>query len=181
MRMEIDTLMSEHQRIRAMMKHFLRQLDQFGRAERPDYDILNGSIAYCSEYLDRWHHPKEDALLELLSSRLPSVKLQMDELTEQHEHLATSTQEIIRIFTDVVDRGGIYVRDDLVRQGRSMCAAYEDHLAWEEEHFFPVAERKLTQEDWSAFAEQFEVVSDPLATNPVDRRYSVLFSAISGD
>lgn len=59
-----------------------------------------------------------------------------------------------------------------------MCSFYDEHLAWEEENFFPTAERTLLQDDWNRVAEDFKAV-DPLDSNPVDDHYRALFLAIS--
>lgn len=177
----LDVLLEEHERIRAILLQFEAQLDRFEGAERPDYDILNGSIAYCAEYLDKWHHPKEDAVLELLIHRSPNIAESMKELSDQHHALSIITKDVTHLFLNVSEREGIYLRDDLVSRGRNMCSAYRDHLAWEETNFFPVAREVLLKIDWDTIALRFEGVNDPLSANPVDKRYTVLFSAISED
>ena len=174
----LNALLQEHGHIRAMLVHFRRQLGLFERNEAPDYDILNGSIAYCREYLDKWHHPKEEALLERLLRHNRDALSPAEELTRQHEALAEATEDITRIFVDVVDRGGIYLREDLVRRGLSMCSFYDEHLAWEEANFFPAAERTLLQDDWNEVAENFKA-ADPLDSSPIDNHYHALFLAIS--
>ena len=174
----LNTLLHEHSRIRAMLDHFRRQLVLFERNEGPDYDILNGSIAYCREYLDQWHHPKEEALLKLLRRRDPSALGSMDELTAQHETLAEATKYITNVFRDVVEGGGIYLREELVRRGLSMCTCYDQHLEWEEANFFPVVERTLLDDDWKKVGEEFKAV-DPLDSSSVDDHYRALFLAIS--
>lgn len=175
----IDILLKEHERIRSMLMQFEYQLDRFEGAERPDYDILNGSISYCAEYLDKWHHPKEDAVLELLIQRSPEFSESMKELSDQHHALSIITNEITHVFSDISEREGIYLREDLVSRGRHMCSAYRDHLSWEETNFFPIARDLLSKEDLAAVALRFEGVDDPLSSHPVDKRYTVLFAAIS--
>ena len=60
-----------------------------------------------------------------------------------------------------------------------LLAAYRAHLEWEETHFFPAAEAALTAADWQAVSARFAAPDDPLAANPVDKRYSALFRAIA--
>ncbi len=174
----LNMLMQEHARIRAMLTQFRRQLERFQRDESPDYDILDGSIAYCSDFLDQYHHPKEDALLELLRKRKADMMMGMDELTRQHETLAETTKEITQIFADVSKRGGVYLREDLLTRGLSLCSLYDDHLQWEETNFFPALERDLMSADWNVVADKFKA-TDPLASHPIDNRYQLLFLAIA--
>jgi hemerythrin-like domain-containing protein len=102
----------------------------------------------------------------------------MDDLTAQHDTLAEATKSITNVFRDVVEGGGIYLREELVRDGRSMCTCYYQHLEWEEANFFPVLERTLFDEDWNKIEEDFKAV-DPLDSSPVDDHYRALFLAIS--
>jgi hemerythrin-like domain-containing protein len=171
-------LETEHGRIRAMLTQFETQLDLFERAEQPDYEILGGSVAYCREYLDCWHHAREDALLERLRERNPQAAHQCAELEAQHAGLADVTHELVTLF-EAVREGATVEREGLVRRARNLAGAYHLHLAWEEAHFFPAVEKALRPEDWAAIDARFAAADDPLATNPVDERYRPLFGAIA--
>lgn len=173
----IQQLTDEHGRIRGMLSCFEAQLELFEQAEQPDYEILEGSIAYCQEYLDRWHHPREDALLDLLQRRAPPEARACADLEGQHSRLARTTGEVVTIF-EAVERGAEYPRARLVETGRVLVDDYRRHLDWEEAHFFPALRGHLLPEDWQEIAPLFADASDPLTQNPIDQRYRVLFSAL---
>lgn len=135
----IQQLTDEHGRIRGMLSCFEAQLDRFERAERPDYEILEGSIAYCQEYLDRWHHPREDALLELLQRRAPREGRACADLEDQHLRLARTTGEVVKVFEEV-ERDAEYSRARLVEMGRILVDDYRRHLDWEEANFISRAQ-----------------------------------------
>lgn len=174
----MQILSGEHGRIRGMLSCFEKQLDRFERAETPDYEILGGSIAYCQEYLDRWHHPREDALLSLLQVRAPVEARACAALEDQHIDLARATRELVKIF-EAVERDAQYPRELLVEKGRTLIRDYRRHLDWEETNFFPAVTNHLLTEDWQAIASRFADAADPLAPNSVDQRYRALFSAIA--
>lgn len=178
-RSPMQILIEEHGHIRSMLSCFKVQIDRFERAEDPDYEILGGSIAYCNDYLDRWHHPHEDALLHLLQRRAPSEASACAELEDQHAGLARTTRALVKIF-EAVQRDAPFVRGDLVEQGRTLLHDYDQHLDWEETHFFPVVTEKLRPEDWREIAPRFADAVDPLAASPIDDRYQALFTAIGG-
>lgn len=171
-------LIAEHGRIRGMLSCFETQLDRFGRAERPDYEILGGSMAYCRDYLDRWHHPREDALLDLLQRRAPTQAQACAGLEDQHVDLANATGELAGIF-ESVQRNAVYPRPGLVERGRGLLENYRRHLDWEEANFFPALAAHLWPEDWREIQPRFAAGDDPLAGNPVDQRYRALFGAIA--
>jgi len=174
----LNRLNTEHGRIRAMLAQFESQLDLFEQAEQPDYEILAGSVAYCREYLDCYHHAREDALLAHLRERDRPAAERCAELEAQHAGLADVTRELVAIF-EAVREGATVERERLVGRARKLAEAYHLHLAWEEAHFFPVVEKALRPEDWAAIDARFAAADDPLATNPVDERYRPLFGAIA--
>jgi len=175
----MQTLTGEHDRIRSMLSCFEAQLDRFGRAERPDYEILEGSISYCQEYLDQWHHPREEALLDLLQRRAPTeAGGASGDLEDQHRGLARTTGALVKVF-EAVEHDAAYLRETLVELGRTLLRDYRSHLDWEEANFFPVVMDNLLPEDWQEIAPHFAEGADPLTQNPVDQRYRALFSAIA--
>lgn len=64
-------------------------------------------------------------------------------------------------------------------KGRALAQNYFEHLDWEEANFFPVVEQNLAPTDWTDIDERFSEAVDPLAENPVDRRYRALLDAIA--
>lgn len=66
----LEVLIDEHGAFGECSHAFEAQLSPFEEAQTPDYEILEGTIAYCREYLDWWPHPREDALLEILHLRM---------------------------------------------------------------------------------------------------------------
>jgi len=174
----MQVLMDEHGRIRRVLSCFRKELGNFERAETADYDVLEGSIVYCQEYLDRRHHPREDALLALLQRRAPAQAEACGDLERQHAGLARTTVELVRIF-EAAERGVQFLRQDLVDNGTELVDAYHRHLDWEESHFFPRVTEHLLPEDWREIAPRFADAGDPLAEQPTDHRYTALFGAIA--
>lgn len=173
----IKQLSDEHGRIRGMLSCFEAQLDRFERAERPDYEILEGSIAYCQEYLDRWHHPREDAALDVLRRRAPTEAQACDDLEDQHRRLARTMSEVVKLF-EAVEQDMEYPRARLVEMGRILVDDYRRHLDWEEINFFPALVDHLLPEDWREIAPPFADAADPLTLSPIDQRYRVLFNVL---
>jgi hemerythrin-like domain-containing protein len=172
----LQSLLIEHEHIRKMLVCFDGQLAVFERAGQPDYDILSDSLAYCKDYLDVWHHPREDRLLELLRQRDAGKAGSLAELDDQHKGLARSTMQVVRVFKDVAERGAVRLREDLLRSGRELSSAYRHHLAWEEAHFFPALDRALEPGDWEVA--QSDASKGEAAAHAVRERYTALFRAI---
>jgi len=174
----IQSLLSEHDHMRKMLTSFDEQLAIFENAEQPDYDVLSDSLAYCKDYLDVWHHPREDRLLDLLQERDASKARPLQELDGQHRELAANTSRVVRVFKDVAERGAVHLREDLVRSGRELSGAYRHHILWEEAHFFPVIEKALEAADWEVARHEMAQAAQAIDPVSVRHRYPALFGAI---
>lgn len=174
----LHVLADEHDRIRRMLDLFDAELSIFGEAEVPDYEILEGSIAYCRAYLDVYHHPKEDILLEHLRSRDPAAGNASAGLRDQHSHLAETTKSIAAVF-DAIREGGEYRRDALVASAHELSAAYRAHLEWEECNFFPLLERRFSAADWAAVGKHFDDAAPPRAASSLEDQFRVLFKPVT--
>jgi len=174
----LQSLLSEHDHMRKMLNIFDQQLAIFEKAEQPDYEVLSESLAYCKDYLDVWHHPREDRLLELLQQRDPAKAAPLFELEEQHIGLARDTSRVVQVFRDVAERGSVQLREDLVRSGRQLSGAYRQHIQWEEAHFFPVIERSLGADDWEIASREMAQAPHASDRKALGSRYPALFEAI---
>jgi hemerythrin-like domain-containing protein len=174
----IRSLLFEHDHMRKMLDVFDDQLTIFERAERPDYEILSVSLLYCRDYLDVWHHPREDRLLDLLRQRDARQAGPLLEIEQQHGDLARNTSRVVRVFKDVSERGAVQLREDLVRSGRDLSSAYRHHIQWEEANFFPVIAEALDEADWEIARREMAEAAHATDPRVVHDRYRALFGAI---
>lgn len=174
----VERLLAEHARLRAMLAVFERQLNLFARDDAPDYAILGESLAWCRDYINTCHHPKEEALLERLRERDPESVAACTDLSEQHTNLGTTTEWLIKLF-EAAAKGNVFVRAELVEAGERLVRELREHLDWEERHFFPRLNRELKDNDWSAVTARFKDMTDPMGDHAVDDQYRTLFAAIS--
>lgn len=174
----LQPFLEEHDRIRRMLTCFDAQLAVFERAERPDYEVLSESLAYCRDYLDAWHHPREERMLALLQARSAEKAVAMSALGEQHRDLADTTSRVVAIFNDVAQRGAIRLRENLVRRGRELSTAYLRHLEWEETNLFPLARAVLGPTDWETLDSEAALAAVDGHARNVSARYPALFGAV---
>ena len=174
----LQPFLEEHDRIRRMLACFDAQLAIFERAEQPDYEILAESLAYCRDYLDAWHHPREERMLELLQTRSAEKATAMSALGEQHRDLADTTSRVVGIFNDVAQRGAIRLRENLVHRGRELSTAYLRHLEWEETNLFPLARAVLAPADWETLDGEAALAAVDGRPGDVTARYPALFGAV---
>ena len=65
-------------------------------------------------------------------------------------------------------------REAYARLLSGFVASLHDHIRKEEAGFLPAAERSLDAVDWAELESETPSVVDPLALDPVERRFAVL-------
>ena len=162
--------------------------DQVAAAEAGaplDKNLLGLAWEYFSDYPDLCHHPKEDLVYELLSKRDPGSCAGLKNLTSEHVRL----RELTRAFGEAVrrlpeapqSRGAIQSRDapqtaepaarevigDFTRR-------YRQHMKEEDERFFPLAEQKLSKDEWATLDFAVFDRDDPLLADATEHRFAAL-------
>lgn len=169
----IDTLKQEHANIAQLLDALESQINILERAGQPDYDVIRGIADYFLEYPDSCHHPKENIVLERLRERCPRDAAAAGDLEGEHRDMS----ERARRFHDTVClllSDADITREAVVDAAHVFIATERRHMKMEEECFFPLAEERLTPEDWSYVASKFESVRDPIFEEDIEEEFKEL-------
>ena len=169
-------LLGEHANIVRMLDAFERQLEVFEAAATPDYDVVRGSVDYCVTFLDEYHHPKEDFILDKLRQRDRKTAERVGDLEAEHVDLAVLTRDLLGDI-DGIAQGREVPRVALIAKSRDFVAAYRKHIRLEEEVLFPAAENSLTDGDWKGYRARFKR-NDPVFGSEAEKRFRALHDDI---
>ena len=150
-----------------------RELGVFERGDRPDYDVLLGTIDYFKDYPDSCHHPKEDLIFQKLKVRDPDKVASFGDLEAEHREGARRLSDV----ATAVDR--VLNDEDLVRHAvseivRNFIERERQHMAKEERIVFPAALDVLQSADWADIALRMADRYDPLAHPAQEAKYDLL-------
>ena len=167
------SLREDHRNLAKLLDLLEREVQRFDEAGAVDYELMQSILAYCLEYPDKVHHPREDRLLERLRERDPAVASTVGDLEAEHASLA----ELTARFAGTIDKVLLELeisRAELDRIAREFLTAYRGHMAMEEKVFFPAAEAALSGTDWAGLADSMADPDDPLFGVRVARRFQGL-------
>ena len=172
----LDTLHSDHDDMAKLLMGLERQIEIFEGGETPDYELMTNTLDYITRYPDRFHHPKEDLIHARLKRRAPDDDV--IDLTTEHEELAALTRSVNAAIQDVLlDNFG--PRAWISTVTRNFVTTYRHHMNVEERFFLPLAESKLTAEDWR----ELDAEAAALEGNGMDaadkKRFEALFAYVS--
>jgi len=148
------------------------------RGVEPDFDLFSLIVDYIEIFPEKLHHPKEnDYLFKAVRTRTAEANAVLDELEREH----AQCDALIHSLRHALARyrvGGA--------QGyEAFAAAVEDyldfhwkHMRKEEDGVIPLAERVLTDADWTAIDAAFKANDDPLFGPQPKQEFRKLFQLI---
>ena len=172
----IEQIRDEHRNMSKLLDALERQIAVFSEGGQPDYEVISGAIDYFMDYPDRCHHPKEDLLARKILEGTDTAS-PLHKLEAQHEELAILTRRFAQLVRRVLDEAELS-RDDLTRAATEFIATQRHHMEMEEEHFLPLAETALSQEDLAALDSELVAEADPLMDPDAEARYATLRDSI---
>ena len=117
---------------------------------------------YIATFVDRLHHPKEDAyLFRLLRQRHPSSGAILDTLEGEHAGAPDRLSGLRAALSSLV-MGGSVDQTDFAQMVKAYALDIKNHIHLEEKTIHPLARSHLTAEDWAAIAKAFGDNNDPL-------------------
>lgn len=144
----------------------------------PDFGLIKAILDYFLVYPDLHHHPKEDLIGLRLRVRDRAKAEAVERLLAGHEDIAVLTRRFARATVDQLLNPGALESQWFASMGREFVDINRRHMAEEEEHFFPLAEKVLTREDWAAINARVSDPEDPLFGRALERRFQGLHQAI---
>jgi hemerythrin-like domain-containing protein len=168
----------EHTNMNSLLDLVDEQLVKLERNSTLDYGVLRSILDYFSSYPDQCHHPKEELVFRKLQSRCPAALRAID-LTRQHEQLIRTTERFALALSDLPEHvdASLKLLKNLMRE---FVAHNRDHMAMEEEHFFPLALRTLSQHDWEEIEFDLFDRADPLFDRSAEDRFRDLRDKVAG-
>lgn len=166
-------LRQDHANVQKLLFILERQIAALDRRERPDWEIIEGAIGYFLTYPDLRHHPTEDRILRCLQAKNPSAAAPFRGLDTEHREHSAALRRIAAATRQVLQDASM-ARQGYVGLLSGFVVALRDHIRREEAGFFPAAERSLDASDWAELEREGPDLTDPLAGDPVERRFAAL-------
>lgn len=130
--------------------------------EKPRFELFRAILYYFENFLQRYHHPKEDDyLFPALALRHPGAKELIRQLKDQHDQGAELTKTLQEALSGYESNGEINYQN--FRDAADNYIRFERlHVLKEEEELLPLAREFLTSEDWEHIDSVFSDHDDPL-------------------
>jgi len=173
----IEELEIDHRNMRQLLDIIEEEMGAYRQGRAPDFEILHLIVDYTLNYPEISHHPREDAICEILLRRDPVAAVAVGNLMEEHRQLSQLTHRLAAALANV-ERDVETPKDWLDGLVREYLVRNRAHMQAEEQHFFPRALAALRDEDWAEIDAKLHRLVDPLFGGKVAQAYLRLHQRI---
>ncbi|HLX27696.1 MAG TPA: hemerythrin domain-containing protein [Casimicrobiaceae bacterium] len=175
----VHTILDEHRSIAAVLHGMLYLVREVRlRGTPPNFEALRAMVYYIDAFIERFHHPKEDAyLFKALRLRYPDTAPLIRRLESEHRAGNDKIRQLEQALTRY-EEGGASELPAFAEAVQSYAAFRWNHMRIEEDQVIPLARTHLTAEDWKGIDEVFAGHSDPLFGREAVEQYDDLFRRV---
>ncbi|MEO6092590.1 MAG: alpha/beta hydrolase fold domain-containing protein [Novosphingobium sp.] len=170
----VDALREDHRRAISLIRLLTEQIDGLARLRPLDIEIAHGVFSYMIEFVDRQHHTREDALIELIGQKRPAAWRGIRQANQEHDQLAQHGEEVLATLKKLMKRPGVG-GTALARRIRHYGEVLRKHFEYEEARLFGLAQTLLDPSDWRQIETSGTGQRDPLFGAEVEAGYQALF------
>lgn len=174
----IGIICDEHRSLSAVLhawEHLIKSAERHGQPA--DAVLMKAMVRYMQDFPVALHLPKEEGyLFRRLRERTTEGNAELDELERQHVRIRKLVAELAKL-VDRYAEGRVPIGDVAQSVARYTQAMWE-HMGREEGGILPLAQRHLTEEDWTEINEVFHRNGDPAFGGDTDAEFKRLFSRI---
>ena len=175
----VKVIRREHRNLAALLACFrgvVRDADRNGVL--PDFALLDSILLYLSDFLNRFHHPKESRyLFPALKRRHAAAGELIEGLERDHAGVGPLLSELKAKLSDC-RRGGLDALPALLEAVERYCRLELSHMGREESEILSLALSHLTEEDWQEIDAAFAANDDPLFGTQRSQSFARLYSWI---
>ena len=170
----LSIIKDEHRRLTAVvgsLEYLAR--DAAERGIEPEHRLLGMVLDYIEAFPNRFHHPKEELLFEMIEKRSATGKAVLDELRAEHERV----NDLAAKLRDLLSRSHASEPQSLSAFAAAVATYAEfhwQHMRKEEDFVLPLAERRLPAADWQAIETTFHTNDRLLAADHFRKLFQLM-------
>jgi hemerythrin-like domain-containing protein len=175
----IERLVLEHDNIAQLLVVLDSQFASIARGDdEAEDDLIRDAMTYMTDFVDNFHHGKEDFAVAAVVDRVEGIRPLGDELNGQHRRIRETglalTAELERMLLDEPVR-----RRELATIGFDYTAQVRRNMEFEEARVFPRLMEGFDEEACARIDARLGSPPDPLFGPAVHARYRALFQTLT--
>lgn len=169
----LEDLHAEHRTMRKLLELLQHQVELVAEERRPDGVLLLEIAEHFRGFCELFHHPKEELILHRVVANNADAATDLATLESDHEACSRELERFSRAVVRLLIEPNAGV-DRFLSAALGFLEMQRRHLAWEEQNFFSLAERSLSQDDWKTLESSLSCFASTL----LERRDQASFGRI---
>jgi hemerythrin-like domain-containing protein len=170
----VETLIREHRNIEMLLVMLDSYFAAMSAGDDVDECLLVDAMTYMTEYVDGFHHSKEQLAIDVVAGRSRAIADAKSELQAQHHRIEEAGAWLRDTMQEVL-RDEPVSRHKLIATGLKYTAEMRRNMELEEKLVFPALAEVLDTEAWRCIEARLPPQPDPLFGEAVHQRYGELF------
>jgi hemerythrin-like domain-containing protein len=170
----LERLVREHDDIAQVLVLLDSELASVAFAEDADDTLAMSALDYLSEFVDGFHHAKEDRAFEEAATRAPVLRDLVAEAHAQHARIRECGATLRAGFERALFDQPVS-RRDLAAAGFAYSAQLRRNMELEEQRVLPLLDEALDDADWQRIEAEVGSESAPLFGEAAHDSYERLF------
>ena len=177
----MDILKKEHKLIQRYLDNMSVAQDLLGVRETVPPSVIDNSIRFAKEFMNKTHHFKEEYVLflKLAEKKGGDIDPQIVSLRDQHERSRNLVSKIKETLSGY--KKGDEIAFSTLAENMGYYVTLENQHLYRENHvFYPMAEKLFSAEEMSSFDSEFEKIDEKQGKGTYEKGVE-LINAIEAD
>lgn len=177
-RAAVERLVREHRNIELLLLMLDSYFAAMSAGDEVDETLLLDAMTYMTDFVDAFHHAKEQLAIDTVAERSAQVASARTELEAQHKRIGEAGVWLRGTLEQVL-RDEPVSRRKLIGVGLSYTAEIRRNMELEETVVFPALVQALDADAWLQIEARIAPQPDPLFGEAVHQRYAELYRELT--
>lgn len=144
----LSLITKDHEQVELLLNVLTEQLAELESEQQSvNFKLMDDIVHYLRNYIDRYHHPKEDLIYSYYLENYVEDASMPNRLASEHQSLNFLSRELSSAL-NMIQLDSVMPFDELARQLRSFVDKQRNHIQYENNVVMPLMAEKFTADDW---------------------------------
>ena len=144
----LSLIAKDHEKVESLLNVLTEQLAELGSEQQSvNFTLMGEIVSYLRNYIDRYHHPKEDLIYSYYLENYVEDADMPNRLASEHQNLNFLSRELSHSL-NMIQLDSVMPFDELTVQLREFVDKQRAHIQYETDIVMPLMAEKFSADDW---------------------------------
>ncbi|PKH04618.1 hemerythrin domain-containing protein [Moritella sp. Urea-trap-13] len=144
----LSLITKDHEQVEQLLNVLTEQLAELESEQQGvNFKLMDDIVHYLRNYIDRYHHPKEDLIYSYYLEHYVEDADMPNRLASEHQSLNFLSRELSSVL-NMIQLDSVMPFDELAVQLRGFVDKQRSHIQYENNVVMPLMAEKFTPDDW---------------------------------